>query len=50
MKRMTIAEKAIFMKKWHGDTALIQAKQCLAFNDFSEYWMKVVDVLEKKQL
>ena len=45
---MNAREKAIFMRKWHGETALIQAKQCLAFNDFSDYWNKVVEILSKK--
>jgi len=44
---MNAREKAIFMRQHHGETALIQAKQCLAFNDFSDYWKKVVEILSK---
>jgi hypothetical protein len=45
---MSPFEKALFLKRLHGDYALIQAKQCLAFNDFSDYWNKVVEILLKQ--
>lgn len=49
---MSPIEKALFLKRWHGEHAIIQAKQCLAFNDFSEkstYWKKVVEILSKDE-
>lgn len=48
---MSPIEKALFMKRWHGEYAIIQARQCLAFNDFSEksmYWDKVVEILSRQ--
>jgi len=48
---MSPIEKALFLKRWHGEYAIIQAKQCLAFNDFSEkyvYWNKVVEILSRQ--
>ena len=48
---MSPIEKALFLKRCHGDYAIIQAKQCLAFNDLSErsvYWNKVVEILSKQ--
>ena len=45
---MNPREKAIFMKQRHGETALIQAQQCLAFDIFSDYWKKVVEILSKQ--
>ena len=47
---MSAIEKALFMKRWHGETALIQAQQILALRDTTSeapYWVKVVEILSK---
>jgi hypothetical protein len=48
---MNAREKAIFMRQWHGEHALIQAQQVLALSDTTinaPYWIKVVEILSVK--
>lgn len=48
---MSAREKAILLRQWHGESALIQAQQILALRDTTNdrpYWLKVVEILSKK--
>lgn len=48
---MNERDKAIFMRNWHGEHALVQAQQVLALRDTTinaPYWTKVVEILSVK--
>lgn len=44
-------EKAIHMRRQHGEFALTQARQMLALTDITQdgsYWKKVIEILSRK--